>query len=105
MPASRYSDGCKTDCHVRAQPDELKEVPPVQRQFHDAPVLNHSADSGVVGDQQSCVGLHFNRFADLADLQLEIDAGGELHLQFNLIPDYALEAGLLRPDCIDSRWQ
>ena len=46
--------------------------------------------------------LHFDRFADLSDLQFEIDASRLLHLQFNLIPDDGLEAGLLGPQRVGS---
>ena len=56
LPRAGLSLAGEARRYVRRQRNQLQVVAAVQRQFHDALVLDDRADRGVVGDQQRRVG-------------------------------------------------
>ncbi len=67
---------------ARAKLQQLHERAAIQRRLEDPLVIDEGGDGGGLGLQQRGLGLHFDRFLDVADGELEIDrqgiSGGEL---------------------------
>ena len=84
LPGARLPGAGELGADVRAERDELEIVPAVQRQFDDAPVLDHRADGGIRRLDQRRDADDRRLFGDRAQLHREVDARRLLHLQFNV---------------------
>ena len=60
-------------------------------------VLDHGADGRVFRLQQSGGGGNLDGFANLADLEREVQTHGLLHLNFDVVAGRRLEARDVRP--------
>ena len=93
----------KTD--VGAQRDELQEITAVQRQLHNALILDHGAHRRVLGRQQTRRSGDFHDFRNLPYLQRKVDSRGLLHLQLEIGTSHALEAFHRYFDFVDAGLQ
>ena len=69
----------------------MQKIAAVQRQIHDALILDHRADRGVLRVEQRRAGRHLNGFGHRSDSELEVQARDLLDLQLDTAADRALE--------------
>ena len=65
---------------------QLLRVAPVERQFHDACGFHDLTDADAARLHQRRIGVDFNRFGNLADLEYQIDRRIAIDLQDNARP-------------------
>jgi hypothetical protein len=85
-------------CHSR-QEDDFSHIASVQWHLENPLVIDDCADSGTSGFHQSCVGLHFDCFRQLADGQDRVDRGIAVDLQDYSSLNVTSEA---RQDCLQA---
>lgn len=65
-------------------------------------MFDDGADGGVFGREQREAAGNFDDFADLADFEVEIDAGGLLDLEFDIGAAGGFEAGFFGFDFVEA---
>ena len=74
------------------QEDQLGRLAAVQRQLHDALIVDHLSDAGVLGFDQRGVRRHRDLLADRADGERHVDLGIRADLQHDAVPHVGVEA-------------
>ena len=72
--------------------DQLGRLPAVERQLHDALVVDHLADAGVLGFDQRRVRGHRDLLADRADRERHVDLGVRSDLQHDAVAHVGVES-------------
>ena len=81
LPVARLPGAGELRADVGAERHQLQVVAAVQRQLHDAPVLDDGADRGVGRLDERRLAGDGRHFRDCPQLDREVDARGLLHLQ------------------------
>ena len=82
--------------------DQVQVAAPVERQFGDALVLDDGAESRVLGLQEVGRGRYLDRFADLSDLQRDVEPYRLLHLDLDVAAGDGFETGMLGFEFVES---
>ena len=90
---------------VGAKGNQRQEVAAVERQLHNALVVNYRADRGVFGVDQGSAAGYLNLLADFADLHDKINTHGGIDLEFHSFARGDLEAGAFGCYIVDARNQ
>src|SRR5262249_22591593 len=83
--------------------DQVQVLPAVQRQLGDDLVLDHRADGCSLGLQQVSGSRHFDRLADLAHLENDVETHDLLYLDFEWFAECCLETRKFRSQPVRPR--
>ena len=105
LPRTRLAGRREPRRSVRSQRNQLQVVAPIQRQLHNALVLDHRAQRRILCRQQRHCPGNFNRFRYRAHRHIKVQTHRLLNLHFHLFGGGGFKTLLLRAQVVQARRQ